>query len=341
MILGMKLAWKHFHSKNMLQRRILNTLKFFSFQQLPLTLYELHYFLIAPLEQLYPYLNEEWELIKIPPRATAPISIDTLTSVLEELLEAGLVEEELGYYALAGKKDIIQKRWRGYYYGAVRENLIRKFCARLFLLPFVRGVALAGSQALGPQRQDSDIDLLIITDPKFMWTARTIITGYFHFFGVRRYGKKIANRFCLNHYLATVDSLDQGRNLYTAMEYAKLRPLLGDGIVEEFQMNNANWIKAFFPHSLPLVSQQKKNRHRSLLENAMVNMGTGRLEKMLKNILRRRINLDTFVVVRDEELSFHPDSKQGALLNKFFNSLHKDETPKELARENGEVGKSN
>ena len=110
----------------------------------------------------------------------------------------------------------------------------------------MRGAALAGSQAQGVQKPGSDIDLLIIVEPKFLWLGRTVVTFYFQLLGTRRHGKKIADRFCLNHYLAGVKTIGELKNLYTAWEYAKLRPLIYEGAVTEFQ-EKKQWGTAWSP----------------------------------------------------------------------------------------------
>src|SRR6185436_16556656 len=88
----------------------------------------------------------------------------------------------------------------------------------------------------------------IIVDPKFLWLGRTGVTAYFQFLGKRRHGRHIANRFCLNHYLAGVKTIGELKNLYTASEYAKLRPLVYPQAIAEFQQKNRDWIAAFLPN---------------------------------------------------------------------------------------------
>ena len=114
-----------------------------------------------------------------------------------------------GFYCLKGRAAIIDQRLANYIYGIKRERRIRRFIGGLRFLPFVRRAALAGSQAQGVQKSDSDIDLLIIVEPEFLWLGRTAVTAYFQILGLRRHGKKIANRFCLNHYLAGVKIIDR------------------------------------------------------------------------------------------------------------------------------------
>jgi len=186
-------------------------------------------------------------------------------------------------------------------------------------LPFVRGVALAGSQALGAQRADSDIDLLIIVDPEFLWLARTAVTAYFQILGKRRHGQKIADRFCLNHYLAGVKTIGELRNLYTACEYAKLLPLVYGSAIAEFQQKNSSWIAAFLPNFEPMmVGEDQQSSAQKFLERLLGGKFGRWLERRLKNWQLPKIRQEQFILVRDDELSFHPQSKQKELLTQFF-----------------------
>ncbi len=332
----------------MLRDRILSTLKFFDLQDYPLTLLELHSFLLADTSELKELINTQWDLIPGEYVFDAKIQIDEIANCLAEECN-GEVEQKEGFYCLAGRINIIDQRLQNYFYGIKREQRIKKFVKGLKYLPFVRGAALAGSQAMGQQKASSDIDLLIILEPKFLWLGRTLVTAYFQTFGIRRYGKKIANRFCLNHYLGGAKKISEFRNLYTAWEYMKLRPLVGSGAVLEFQKKNSFWISVFFPNfELDLIynshpylpqpprsataehpSSDKEGKLRGnsdgglssaqgFFERMLVGKLGQWLEVKLKNWQLPKIRREEFILVLEDELSFHPQSKQQELLARFF-----------------------
>lgn len=304
----------------MLDTRILNTLRFFDLQEMPLTLFELHKFLISDLHNLKLHQSENFELRDFSFPKT-PVSLSVGEKVLQALLAENKIDEYLGYYFLPGRKEIVQRRLTNYYYGIYRERLIKRYVRFLRFLPFVRGVALAGSQALGQEKPTSDIDLFIITDAKFMWTARTLVSLYFHMVKKRRHGKYIANRFCLNHYVAGEKMLSEGRNLYAASEYVKLRPLLNSKALYNFKKNNLFWLEKFFPNfsiyeNLEIISPDSVLQ--LLIEKLFQNNLGILLENYLKTIQKKRIHTDQYVRVSEDELSFHPHSKQEKLLLDFF-----------------------
>lgn len=304
----------------MLKDRILSTLRFFDLQDYPLTLLELQQFLMEDEQVLKQRVDSQFEInniqnVKTPERSIT--SGEILRCVEEEC--QGQVEEDRGFYYLRGKNKIVQRRLQSYNYGLKREQLIRKFVWPLRHLPFVRGVALAGSQAMGLYKSTSDIDLLIITDPKFLWLARSLVTAYFQVIGQRRHGSIVIDRFCLNHYLAGPKKISKWKNLYTAWEYLKLRPLVYRQEIYEFQSQNLEWLKIYFPN---FVLERPQNEKPSGIQRVLEGIFTNRfglwLEKQIKKSLSGRIRKEPYILVVEDELSFHPNSAQQELLRQFF-----------------------
>ncbi len=239
-----------------------------------------------------------------------------LLKVLHNLQAQGRIAFVYGYYALPGKQELCVARMLGYGASIVREQRIRRTLWVLNFLPFVRGVALAGSQALGLPRKESDIDLLIITEPGWLWLPRTIVTAYFQLLGIRRHGAQVANRVCLNHYIAGYKSITHSHNVYTAFEYAKLRPLVGEHAIRLFQYANMEWISTFFSHvKVDLIPAQSQYLLQQILERIFTALGGEQLEHVLGVWQAKRIKKDQKeIIVEADELSFHPDSKQDKVL---------------------------
>lgn len=303
----------------MLAERIIATIRFFDLQDYPLTAFEVHKYLLADVSNLQARLDEQFELLLEQPAGTAAVHLDTVQKHLDQLAEDESLVESLGFYALPDRHNLIKQRLKSYLYGIPREQIIRRYGKLTAHIPFVRSISLAGSQALGLQRPTSDIDFLIITDPRYMWIARSILTVYFHLLGVRRYGNKIANRVCLNHYLANIREVDTERNLYKAMEYAKLRPVVYPQVLTAFQKANEQWIRIFFPNiTFSSPARQEPSKLQEALEKLFTNRFGLWLERKLERVQLARIRQGKFIFVREDELSFHPDSKHEKLLQGFF-----------------------
>jgi hypothetical protein len=164
----------------MLKARILSTLHFFDLQEIPLTLLEIHRFLISEMEILKSSQDEKWEWQSTPdgfdPRQT--VSLAELLACLRDECRSEVVYV-LGFYCFMGREDLCIRRWKNYAFSVFRERRINKFVPILKYFPFIRAVALGGSQALGQPRKFSDIDLFIVVKPGFLWLVRTIITSNF------------------------------------------------------------------------------------------------------------------------------------------------------------------
>ncbi len=308
----------------MLTQRILSTIKFFDLQNLPLTFGEVFKYLLGQ-----PELNGDHELEGL---AVKPLAVDSATvyKVLDDLVIEGRLICHHGFYSLPGKNQAALHRVRSFANGVKREKRLARYINFVRNIPFVRGVALAGSQAFGVLRAESDIDLFIITDQRYLWLPRTLITGYFQIFGVRRHGALIKNRFCLNHYLAGTHTLSVGRNLYTALEYSKLRPLSYTSAIYTFQKNNLVWIEQFFPHLshyIPAPNFIRNSFMQRSWEHVLDRTIGSWLERILGNWQQSRIQHQKHIITKNDELSFHPNSKQDSLLGKFYGQNPKLEAP--------------
>lgn len=311
----------------MLKLRIIATLRFFALQDIPLTLFELHKYLLADLELLKQNLGDNWEVTTVEGQQQA-VSLGELQQCIETECPRE-VKSYRGYYYLSGQTEqVVLNRIQNYMYAVYREQLIKRYTPGLRLVPFLRSIGLVGSQALGLPREKSDIDVLLIVEPKFLGLARFFVTLYFQILGVRRHGNKIANRFCLNHYLAGPKALDQDRNLYTAGEYLKARPIYHGGVLGEFKHQNWTWINLFFPNARFFANNKMPlPRLKVWLEILFSNPVGQWLEKTVLSYQLHRINRSEFVVVEDDELSFHPDNRKAQLFAAFFEQQQENHRP--------------
>ena len=318
----------------MLKHRILSTLRFFDLQDMPLTLLELHQYLISDYQDLKNKLDDNWDLGKVDINAAETnqeVKIDELLKCLETE-SLGEVENLHGFYYLSGRKQIVTLRQENYLYGIARERLIRRYTRGLRHLPFLRGIAVSGSQAFGQQKNTSDIDLVVITDPEYLWLGRLFITAYFQILGLRRHGKKIANRFCLNHYLGGVKALFNHRDLYNAMEYLRFRSLFGQGYFSEFFEKNADWLKQYFPNFQSLEYEASKpSASQKFLEKIFNNDFGKNLNRKLGQWQLKRIKTGEYVVADNTELAFHSLERKKALLGRFFKFEQQDNREAEKA----------
>lgn len=284
---------------------IYNTLAFFDAQDLPLT----------PLE-IRNYLGE-----------TSPLKVrgdkGELLFEIEKTIHSelsGKVEHRDGLYFLPGRQDLVSTRLDRYKISLLRFRKCRKFLSPLRFFPYLRVISISGSLALLNSTADSDIDLFIITKKNRIWLSRALVSLYFQILGQRRYKNHVKNRFCLNHYVCEGQVITEDRNLYTAVEYSSLLPVLGTGELENFWKANS-WIKEYV--SAPAF---EKNSYFFGFEfSAWQKILEGLLDFTLAPVLnyvlglyqKHRIRKEDYILVSDQELSFHPGSRGQNILAEF------------------------
>jgi hypothetical protein len=95
------------------------------------------------------------------------------------------------------------------------------------------------------------LDFLAVFKKGRIFTGRLIFTLLTHLLGKRRYGRKIADRICLNFFI-TDESLEiELKDIYSSSEYSFIFPVFDLGVFEKFQKENL-WIRGFRPNFEPI-----------------------------------------------------------------------------------------
>ena len=283
----------------MLSQAVLETIRYFDVQDHCLT----------PLD-ISKYL------LKTPGLQDRPFSIYEIIEVLDILKDD--VSKHSGFYFLKGREELVTKRLQNNFYATKRLKRMKRYLPFVRHIPYVKAVGVGGSEALNNSKEGSDIDLLVITDNNRIWLARLFVTTYFQLLGMRRYKDNIADRFCLNHYLAEEKELAEDHNLYTAVEYASIVPYYGSDVLQQFHQKNYSWIKNFLaqPHFVkndtPAPSQFKKAIEKTL----DFTLGDW-LNNFVGYFQRKKIQPLEHIIISDDELSFHPDSKGRRVLARY------------------------
>jgi predicted nucleotidyltransferase len=290
-------------NRDLLSQSILRTLAFFAAQGQAATLLEIRNYLfrVSP-DQRKPDLGE------IERALLGPLS--------------GQVRHERGLFILTGQEAAIYGRADKYNRTLRLFKKARRWASGLRFVPYVRAVAISGSAALGNVSPDSDIDLLILVEDKRIFLARFLVSAYFQIFGGRRHGKNIVGRFCLNHYVVCGKRLQEDRNLYTAAEYSGLIPIFGQDRIRQFQRANLDWMGEYLVRSDPAstnffdYAESRSVSPQIFLEKILFPL-SALLERLLKAYQMQRIIPGRFILVSDDELSFHPDSKGQSILARY------------------------
>ena len=288
----------------MSKNSIIKTLKYFDLHNHPLTLLEVQRFL----------LSDGW--------AKRP-RLDEIFNDLEDLIGEKVVVEENGFFALYGRQELFEKRYRAYPIYFARIFKTARVVKILRYVPFVRGIAVSGSLAGMYSNEQSDIDFLVIVRKNRIWLARLFLSAVTQALGVRRHGENISNRICLNHYVAEDCILENDRTTYSAVEYASLLCLFNPAVLDDF-LKKQIWLGNFlvFPPcevSRSVYTVKPSRILQPALEFLIDILGGNFWERLARCLQRKRIKTGETVLVSDNELSFHPGSKGRSFMARFEN----------------------
>ena len=243
-----------------LERAILSTLAYSDIFDHPLTLEELHKFLL---------ISSTKEEIAI--------CISSMPHV----------KFKDGFYFLADRPEIVDIR-------QAREANSRKALRRatrygriIGSLPFIRLVALTGSLAMLNLSKHRDMDFLLVAKPGHIWTARAFVLVF------GRLARLFGDVICPNVIISENALKWQEKNLYSAREFAQMIPISGLDVFAQLQ--NANpWVQEILPnHSAYAILSEAKNSYagntvQTFLEWLLTNKLTARFEswEMTRKIAR-------------------------------------------------------
>lgn len=235
-----------------------------------------------------------------------------------------------GFYFLKGRNALVLKRCQQQYYAGKLWNKVVEKSSLFARIPFVKLIAVGNTLAMGWPDSESDIDLLVIAESKRLFTTRAFLTLFTHLAGMRRYGNKIAGRFCLSFFLAdtalNLENLKIGKfDPYLAFWLATLTPTWGSGIEKLLKANL--WVKEYFPN---FQREFKKSKHEKISLEKLLD---GSLGDWLENILRKyqlqRANAKkqahyvekSSVVISPTILKFHEKDRRREYLEAFEKKL--------------------
>jgi predicted nucleotidyltransferase len=140
-----------------LQQSIFKTVAFFDLFSYPLTSWEIFKWLYNPAEK-YSYQT-------------------VLTKILE-LEKENKLNHNQGFYFLPQENDLVKTRLLNYSLAQVKYRRAKKFVKVISYFPWIKAICVCNNLAYNNAKEESDIDLFIITAPKRMWLSRLLVVGF-------------------------------------------------------------------------------------------------------------------------------------------------------------------
>ena len=318
-----------------LRNPILATLVYYDILDFPLTMVEVHKYLINP-ERLSGEANLE------------AISLGLIAENLQNLTEEGRIGSKNGFYFLPEREGLYELRIEREKIAVQKWKKFLRIAKWFRAVPYLRAVLASGSLAINNTGHESDFDVLLVARSGRLYTCRIFLCLVASLFGARRtrYERSAPDKFCFNHYITDGNMNIKYESLYNAQTYANLKPALASkSIFSRFYAENI-WLNKYIynfkpasaltptrhlasPHQRYMPSRCEGDEFvlRSVSFNSLLfwigkvgefilNSPLGdKIEDWFKKYQQKRIkeNPTTYesggrVVFNDNELEFHPRS---------------------------------
>ncbi len=306
----------------MLREAILATISYYDGLEFPLTGFEVWRYLVNPQR-----LVKKDTVIE-------ELTVLQVVEEVERLRQAGTLDEEFGMYTLAGRRELVGLRIENEKIAAQKWRLLRRRARWLQTTPWVRGIFVSGSMALGNTTSESDFDMLVIMQSDRLYLGRLFLSVLTSLMGARRtrYERVAPDKFCFNHYITTDKLGIEHESLYNAQTYAHLVPLQIDKTLSGRFFSANIWIHKYVYNFTPWLETvhreiQKNNVLLTIaraMEFILGNALGDWLEKQTRIYQQKRISLNPAthesggrVVATDTELEFHPRSFERTVLDQY------------------------
>jgi len=215
--------------------------------------------------------------------------------------------------------------------GNIYEQKWQKFLRRIWPfnpIPFVDFVFAAGSLATGNVHKDSDFDVIIGVRQGRIFTARFLCFLVFRSLGWwAKHPDNSKDKLCFNHFVTpNAYRLSPPHNKYWKGLYNSLVPVYGDPrLIQKFYRANKNWMKKtrLYQEDEGHIYRESGKTKKSLEHFLSGKIGDW-FEKIFKKIQFEKIKVaanqgseyEPRIIISDDELEFHPDTRRTYLLLK-------------------------
>lgn len=250
-----------------------------------------------------------------------------LEQVLDALVSRKLIYKLGKYYSLESEHSLVQRREEGNRKAEEMMKKAVKYSNLIHHFPFVRSVCISGSLSKGFIDEKGDVDYFIITTPKRLWIARSLLILFKKIFLFNNH-----KYFCVNYFVDTTHLEIPDKNIFTATELLTLLPMTGKEIHRSL-MDNNQWALAYLPNydkETDTSEESGKRKVKRMLEKLMDNpMGDVLDDIFMRLTIKKWQNkfrhfskeeLDTALRSRKYVSKHHPQNFQKRVLEKFSQS---------------------
>ncbi|MCL5784782.1 MAG: DUF5457 domain-containing protein [Patescibacteria group bacterium] len=212
-----------------MEKAILKTLIYADLFDYPLTIYEIH----------------KWLIDK-------KVTLRQIEKTLGKLVQSKKCKMQSDYYFLKKKNGLISQRRRREEQSAKYLRKVRALSQILKIIPWIKLVGISGGLAVNNAGKTDDIDLFIITSKNRLWVSRLLALGLLSLTRQKRKvgekGRRAAGKLCVN-ILLEEDKLEQAnKDIFTAHEILQMKVLWQRGGIYEKYLEDNQWVFKYLPN---------------------------------------------------------------------------------------------
>lgn len=240
-----------------------------------------------------------------------------------------IIREKKGFYFLKGREEIVEIRKKRKKFSGQKMIIAEKIARLLKIVPTIKLVGITGALALDNAKENDDVDLLIVTSRKLLWTTRFLVTILVELLGKRRRPNDtyVNNKICLNMFLDE-DHLKVGeKDLFSAHEILQMKLLWDrDNTYGKFLSENI-WINKYLPNAIEdiqLSRNQANKKSNSTLFNSFIVKLLNVAEIFFKKFqLWYMRNHRTTEKISDGIIRFHPCDSRSFVMEEYSRKIRK------------------
>ncbi len=262
-------------------------------------------------------------------------SLPQIDKKLKEMIAVGRLEEKQGFYFLPARTKIITTRLKRYNYAQRKLKRIRRLVRLWRFIPWIKMIAVGNLIGAHNLKNESDIDLFIITAPNRIWLTRFFIVSLTASLGLRPKPGNTKDKICLSFYISEIDlclrrfflpQINGWADIYFIYWLAGLAPVYNrDKIYIQFIKANS-WLKEYlsnwhrFESARSLVGPPNQfycwiiDYFFSYWEKLAQKWQIKKMPAEIKKI----INKDTRVIVDDKTIKLHINDRRVEYRQKFI-----------------------
>lgn len=290
-----------------LEKSILSTLVYFDIFEYPLTILEIHRYLLF-------LANDSQEKFSIREIRDALFSSPRLEKI---------VRFKNGFFYLRGRENNLKTRNERQVW-AVKKYHRAQIVAKFFsYIPFVRLVGVCNSLAYNNARDESDIDLFVVTKSSGVWWARWFMLLILKFLYLRPGQGGVRNKICLSFFVderhLNLELLQSEQpDVYLALWLATFYPLYdhSNWLGRLWQQNQ--WLKKYLSQTRPVTpSHERYFRSPCILKypwewllQPITFLIAWIQVWLLPETIKKMVNVDTRVRIESGILKFHTNDRR-------------------------------